>query len=72
MPSPLVGVRVGDDVIEAVRRKLGLPEGTPAPQTIRAGLLRLLGHADATGEPVDRGGRRHGFSPKRQSVEAGK
>lgn len=57
MPTPPTKVILGDDLISALRRRLDLPADTPTSQVIRAALLRFLGHEDADGSDVNRGGR---------------
>ena len=57
MPTPDTKMRLGAELLDAARRALGLPEGTPPSQIVRAALLRLTSDPYATGEPENRGGR---------------
>jgi hypothetical protein len=61
---------LGDGLAEAARRAMGLPDGTPTAQVVRAALLRIAGNPDADGAPTDRGGRPKGYSPKRAREHA--
>ena len=57
MPTKQTQMRLGEDLLDAARRVLGLPADTPVSQVVRAALERLTGNAASTGEPADRGGR---------------
>lgn len=66
MANTAAKVIVGDDVLDAARRAMGLPADAPIAQVIRAAVMRVAGHAGADGsEGVNRGGRPRGYSPKR-------
>lgn len=57
MPTRHQGVRLADELLDGVRRLLGLPEGTPPAHIIRAGLEKLTGAESPTGEAPNKGGR---------------
>jgi hypothetical protein len=57
MPTKQTQMRLGEDLLDAARRALGLPADTPVSQVVRAALERLIGNPTSMGEPADRGGR---------------
>jgi hypothetical protein len=63
MPTRVTNARLGDDLLDAARRVLGLPADTPASQVIRAALERLTGNPGSAGAPRNRGGRPKGWKP---------
>jgi hypothetical protein len=57
--TPPVNMRIAADLLDAARRSLGLPSGTPTAQVVRASLRRIAtGDEGADGQPENRGGRR--------------
>jgi len=57
VPTPQRNARLTDELLESVRHLLGLPADANASQIIRAGLEKLIGADQPTGQPTGKAGR---------------
>lgn len=57
MATRKTSVALGDVILASLRRSTGLGADVPDAQVVRAAVLRFLGHTDADGSDVNRGGR---------------